>query len=302
LKTQTPFVAHRGSMLAFRAAAVAALLLASACAVPAGGGALREGAFVAPRVEAPQAAAAGSHEEELAMKLQNPVADLISVPFQLNYDGNVGPADGEKTQLNIQPVIPMSLNEDWNVISRTILPIIYQNDIAGESGSQSGLGDTLQSFFFSPKYSETGIIWGVGPIFEIPTGNDELLGDEKWSAGPTFVALQQDGPWTFGALGWWMWSYAGDSDRNNVNRSFVQPFLSYTTPEAVSYTLNSESLYDWELHHWSMPINGVVTKVTRLGDQLVSFGAGLRYWITSPDGGPDGWGVRFVFTLLYPEA
>ena len=151
---------------------------------------------------------------DLAKKLSNPIASLISVPFQGNYDGGYGPDDGSKYTINVQPVIPFTLNEDWNLISRTIVPIVWQNDIAGPSGDQSGLGDTTQSLFFSPKKpTSSGIIWGVGPVFLLPTATDDLLGGGKWGAGPTAVALKQSGPWTYGALVNHIWSFAGDEDR-----------------------------------------------------------------------------------------
>ncbi len=135
----------------------------------------------------------------LAKKLSNPIASLISVPFQFNYDHGYGPLDGGKSTLNIQPVIPISSNEDWNPISRTILPVTYQYDVAGPSDPQFGLGDVLEGFFLSPaKPKEGGLIWGAGPVFLIPTATDDLLGSESWGAGPTVVALKQDGRWTRG--------------------------------------------------------------------------------------------------------
>lgn len=136
------------------------------------------------------ASPAFAQEADLAKQLSNPIASLISVPFQVNYDRGYGPDDGHRVMLNIQPVIPISLNEDWNLISQTILPVISQSDIAGPSGDQFGPGDTVQRFFFSPKEPTAGgIIWGAGPVFLIPTGTDDLLGSEKWGIGPTAVAL-----------------------------------------------------------------------------------------------------------------
>ena len=124
--------------------------------------------------------------EELAKKLSNPVASLISVPFQFNYDSDIGPNDkGDRYLLNIQPVIPISINDDWNIISRTILPVVKQDDIYPGAGSQSGLGDIVQSVFFSPKQpTQSGWIWGAGPVFLLPTASDDLLGADKWGLGP----------------------------------------------------------------------------------------------------------------------
>ncbi|MFQ6182696.1 MULTISPECIES: hypothetical protein [Sinorhizobium] len=248
------------------------------------------------------AQAQDSSGADLAKQLSNPIASLISVPFQLNYDRGFGPVDGHRVTLNVQPVIPISLNEDWNLISRTIFPIISQDDIAGPSGDQFGLGDTVQSFFFSPKEPTAGgIIWGVGPVFLIPTGTDDLLGSEKWGIGPTAVVLKQDGPWTYGALANHIWSLAGNDDRADVNSTFLQPFVSYTTPDAWTFALNTESTYDWESDQWSVPVNFQVSKLVKFGEQPVSITAGARYWAAAPDNGPQGWGARLAVTFLFPK-
>jgi len=238
---------------------------------------------------------------DLAKKLNNPVASLISVPFQFNYDRGIGPDKGEKLTVNFQPVVPISLNDDWNVISRTILPLTWQSDIAGPSGNQFGFGDITQSFFFSPKEPMNGIIWGIGPAFLIPTATDSLLGSGKWGAGPTAVVLTQSEGWTVGALANHIWSFAGQSDREDVSSTFLQPFVSYTTPDAWTFSLNTESTYNWEKSEWSVPINVSVGKLAKFGKQPVSLTAGLRYWAESPEGGPSGFGARFVATFLFPE-
>ena len=241
--------------------------------------------------------------EALAMELSNPVAALISVPFQFNYDQDIGAArDGERWLLNVQPVVPFELNADWNIISRTILPIVWQDDVFPGAGSQSGIGDVVQSVFFSPKApTADGLIWGAGPVLLLPTGSNELLTTDQWGAGPTGVVIKQQGPWTLGALANHIWSFAGNGRRDDINATFLQPFLTYTTPTATTFSLNVESTYDWNSEQWRVPINSGVAQILRIGDQLVQVGAVARYWADGPDNGPHGWGVRLNVTLLFPR-
>jgi len=240
--------------------------------------------------------------EEMAKKLSNPVANLISVPLQFNHDSDIGAAKGTRSFINVQPVIPVSINKDWNLISRTIVPLIDQKNIAGASGGQSGLGDVVQNVFFSPKAPTAGgLIWGAGPVFLLPTATDDLLGAKKWGLGPTGLVLKQNGPWTYGALGNHIWSVAGDRQRADISVSFVQPFLSYATKAGTSFGLNTESTYDWKSEQWSVPINMSVSQILKFGDQLVQVGAGARYWADAPAGGPGGWGYRMTLTFLFPK-
>ena len=249
------------------------------------------------------ASTAFADDADIAKQLANPVAALISVPIQMNYDTNYGVAeDGSVLRVNVQPVIPITLNEDWNLISRTILPIVDQNDFPFPGVSEFGLGDTVQSVFFSPKApTASGWIWGAGPVLLVPTATDEVLGSEKWGIGPTAVVLKQQGPWTYGALANHIESFAGDDQRADISATFLQPFLAYVTPTQTTYSINSESTYDWEGHDWSVPVNVSVSQLLRVGNQLVSVGGGLRYWVTAPGNGPDGWGFRLAVTLLYPK-
>lgn len=239
----------------------------------------------------------------LANQLSNPIANLISVPFQFDVDDKVGPGDGMQNTLKVEPVIPVPFTDDANIISRTIVPFTYKNDVTAEGQHQSGMGDLTQSFFYSPKKpTQNGLIWGVGPVLILPTGTDSSLSAKKWAAGPTAVFLKQTGPWTYGALLNHVWDYAGDNDRKHISASFIQPFASYTTPDAVSYSLNTESTYDWTEDQWSVPVNMMIAKVTRVGNQTIQFGGGFRYWAKSSDqNGPEGLGLRLKVTLLFPE-
>lgn len=242
-------------------------------------------------------------DAELAQKLTNPVADLVSIPFQLNHDRGFGPnGEGSRTTLNIQPVYPFRLSEDWTLISRTILPVIWQEDVLPGS-EQTGLGDTLQSFFLSPRDagSDGGLIWGAGLAFGLPTATDDALGSEKWTAGPTAAALRMDGPFTYGALFNHVWSFAGNGARRDVNQSFAQPFVSYTSPSAITVTASAETVYDWEGDSWAVPVNLAVSRLVTIGDQPVSLQAGLRYWAESPNGGPDDLAFRLGMTFLFPR-
>lgn len=239
--------------------------------------------------------------KELAKQLSNPVASLVSVPFQLNWDTGIGPKDADRAILNIQPVYPFSLNEDWNLISRTILPVSYLESTADGVDSAFGLGDTVQSLFFSPKKpTKGGWVTGYGPVFLIPTATDDAFKSKQWGLGPTAVALRQHDGWTYGGLANHVWGVNNPDDREQVNSTFLQPFLVYTTPTAVSYSINTESTYNWKSEQWTVPINASVSKLTSIGDQKVSFQFGGRYYADAPDGGPD-WGLRFNVTLLFPK-
>jgi hypothetical protein len=196
--------------------------------------------------------------------------------------------------VKFQPVIPFRLNDDWNVISRTIVPFSYSQDIfANDFG---GVGNTSQSFFFSPSSpGPGGLIWGVGPTFSLPTAADSRLGSDVWGAGVTGVALVQKGPWTVGALASQTWSVEG----NSINSTFLQPFLSYAFGQGQSVTLNSESTYDWTRQQWTVPINLTYQQIVKFGAQPVSLQIGGRYYAESPAGGPV-WGVRAGLTYLFP--
>ena len=247
-----------------------------------------------------QAQTSTDDPQALAKKLSNPISSLISLPFQSTFDFGMGPnEDGFRYTLNVQPVIPIALNKDWNLISRTIVPIIGQTNVVGTS-SQFGLGDTLQSFFFSPNKTEP-VIWGVGPQLSIPTATNEYLGTQKLGVGMTGLVLKQKGQWTIGALFGHMWSVAGKDSRADFSTSNIQPFVSYTTKTAWTIALNTESTYEWKSETWNVPIHFTVSKLVRFGKRPVSVGGALRCWATSGAGGPQWCGFRIVITPLFPK-
>jgi hypothetical protein len=171
-------------------------------------------------------AQAEESETELAKKTQNPVADLISVPLQNNTNFGIGPNNRTQNVLNVQPVIPITLNSEWNLITRTILPIIKQPNLATTKDDTWGLGATTFTAFLSPANAGP-VIWGVGPAIQLPTTTDDRLGSRKWGAGPSAVVLTMQGHWVIGAIVNQVWSIGGNSDRPNTSAFLTQPFVNY---------------------------------------------------------------------------
>jgi hypothetical protein len=235
---------------------------------------------------------------ELAKKLANPIASLISVPFQSNWDVGIGANNGSRMVLNIQPVVPFKLSDDWNLITRYIVPVSSQFDVTGASTSESGLGDAVVTAFLSP--SKGGITWGVGPAFLIPTATDEALGSGKLGIGPSVVALKQSSGWTIGGLANHLVSVAGSEDRGKVNATFVNPFFAYNWKSGAGITLNVEYTHDWENDVDVLVLNfPTFTGVTRFGKQIVSFAISPRFHF-APETRPD-YGVRAAVILVFPK-
>jgi hypothetical protein len=238
---------------------------------------------------------------ELAKELQNPIASLISVPIQNNWDFGIGPADAMRYYVNVQPVIPFSLTAEWNLITRTIIPVIYAESPVPGGDNKAGLGDIVQSFFFSPKEPTSGgWIVGVGPVFLYPSATDRALGAEKFGLGPTAVVLKQQSGWTYGMLINHIFSVAGNSSRADVSATFMQPFVTYTTKTFTTFGFNTETTYDWKNHQGTVPLNWTVQQLLKIGPQPIAFQLGVRYYAEKPEGGPD-WGLRFATTLLFPQ-
>ena len=258
--------------------------------------------------------------EELAKKTQNPVADLISVPLQNNWNFGAG-FNHNKTiyVLNVQPVIPISLSEEWNLITRIIMPIVNQPNLSPSFGglvpssTGTGFGDFNPTFFFSPaKPGE--LIWGLGPTMTLPTATDRDLGTGKWSAGPAGVLLTMQGHWVFGALINNQWSFAGWGDKA-VNAMLLQPFVNYNLPDGWYLTSAPIVTADWKADRgrdvWTVPLGGGFGKLFRLGQilpleghpmaklpintQLAAYGN-----VHHPQFGPD-WQLRFQIQFLFPK-
>ena len=247
-----------------------------------------------------QPAAAGE-DAELAKKLSNPISDLVSVPFQFNWEQNVGLDRQTRFILNVQPVMPFSLTPKLNLIARVIVPFVSQPPLSVGGTAASGVSDILTSFFFSPNTGST-LTWGAGPVVSLPSTTEPTLGTEKWSAGPTIVVLKQAGPWTAGALWNQLWSFSGNTSREDVNQMFVQPFLAYTTKTAFTITVQSESVGNFKAHtdQWTVPINLLFSKVATFGTFPASYQVGFGGFVVHPEGGPS-WKIRGAIVLLLPR-
>lgn len=238
--------------------------------------------------------------DALAKQLQNPISSLISVPFQGNMDFGIGSDNGTRFTLNIQPVIPVSISENWNLVTRVVLPFVSQSDVFYNSGSQTGLSDAVVSGFFSPKEpTKGGLIWGAGPVFLVPTATDDALGTHKFGLGPTVVALKQSGSITFGCLVNHIWSVAGNDDYGDVNTTFFQPFVAKNFAGGYALTFNTELSQSWDYHATSGAIHVVGSKVISIGSQLAQVFVGPRLHYGGANSAD--WGIRGGLTLLFPK-
>jgi hypothetical protein len=239
--------------------------------------------------------------EELAKKLSNPVASLISVPFQNNMDVGIGPYNGSKNTLNFQPVIPINMTAKYNLITRFIIPLVSQHDITGEGTSQSGLSDAVISAWVSPAEAKNGLTWGVGPVFLVPIATNDFLGTKKFGVGPTALVLKQTHGWTMGALVNQIWSVAGASDRADVNQMFVQPFVSYNWKSGAGLGVNAEITQNWEGSTTSVFINPTISGVTKIGKQTIQLLIGPRLQLAAPNGNKAAFGVRTMLVFVFPK-
>lgn len=237
---------------------------------------------------------------ELAKQTQNPIASLISFPLEGNWDMGVGDREATSTLLNVQPVIPFSVSQNTNVVLRVITPLMSQPSTDADGSRISGLGDLLLSAFLSPAKSGR-LIWGIGPVVLLPTATHVTIGAEKFAVGPTAVVLTQPGNWTLGLLANQLWSTSGANDREDVNKTYLQPFMHYNLAGGLAVGASAEVAGNWEADDdtWSGPLLFSVSKVTVLGKRPVKLltAAGPTF---GPDQGPD-WRFRFAATFLFPR-
>jgi hypothetical protein len=240
-------------------------------------------------------------ETALAKKTQNPVADLISVPFQNNFNFGAGTNDATIYVLNVQPVIPLKLTEDWNLITRIITPIINQPSLFPGVESAFGLGDLNPSFFLSPA-KPGALIWGVGPTFTLPTATDSLLGSGKYSMGPAAVVLTIQGPWVFGALVNQQWSFAGWRDQD-VSQLLIQPFVNDNFEHGWYLTSVPIITANWEAssgNQWTVPVGGGGGKLFTLDKLPINTQLQAFDNVERPDFAAD-WQLRFQLPFLFPK-
>ena len=241
---------------------------------------------------------------ELAKKTQNPVADLISVPFQNNFNFKVGPKEDLQYVLNIQPVVPFHLTENWNLITRTIIPLISQPELgrtpAGVVGDVFGIGDIQLSLFLSPA-KPGKLIWGVGPIIQLPTASDPSLGADQWALGPTGVLLFTHGPWVLGALANHLWGL--ESGPPGVNQTLIQPFVNFNLPHGWYLTSGPIITANWKADDgdiWTVPVGFGVGKIQRFGKLPVNLQLSAFRNVVRPADGPE-WNVRLQVQFLFPR-
>jgi hypothetical protein len=250
------------------------------------------------------AAHAEMSAEELAKLAQNPVGNLISVPFQNNTNFNYGPLSGTQNILNIQPVIPIEVNKDWNIITRTILPVVWQPALSPTIDSSNGIGDTVFTAFLSPAQPH-GLIWGVGPVLQLPTNSSAELGNKNWGLGPSVVVLklEKGNPWVYGVLANNIWSLSSSKQGGAYNNGLIQPFVNYNF-EGGFYLVSGPILtVDWKAasgQQWTVPLGGGIGKIFHLGKLPVNTTLQAYYNVVHPDDGAN-WQLRAQVQFMFPK-
>jgi hypothetical protein len=248
-------------------------------------------------------AASAEGGADLAQLVQNPIAKVISLPFQNNLNFGVGPDHDPQDVLNIQPVLPVQINEDWNVISRTIIPVDYQPPSSPAGSGVGGISDINLALYFSPARTSSSLIWGIGPAFIFPSANHEVLGQGKFSAGISAVALTIRGPWLVGALVTQVASVSGLSYRRDVNQMLMQPFINYNFPRGWYLTSSPIITANWKAsgpQQWTVPLGAGGGRAFRVGKQAMNAQLQAFDDVTHPHGSGN-WTLRVQFQLLFPK-
>ena len=252
----------------------------------------------------PIAPALADDATELAKKTQNPIADLISLPIQSNFNLGAGSDNDLQYIANIQPVLPINIGlTDWRMVNRPILPVMYQPELAPGVGKEWGLGDLVYQAYMVPPEFDAGLTLGFGPVFSFPTATDDIFGTGKWSVGPALVAIVPKGPWVVGGLINHLWSFAGDSDRDDVSFTTVQPIINYNLGNGLYLASVPIMNADWKRDsgdRWTVPLGGGVGKVFMLGKLPINASLQGYYNVTRPDGVGRAQ-IRFQIQTLFPK-
>jgi hypothetical protein len=259
-----------------------ALVLAAAAALPTG--------------------ASAQSSESIARQLANPLSPIARIPLTFDWDRNIGTRrEGERLTFGLSPTVPIDLNRDFDLISRTDAALIAQSDVAPGAGNQFGFGDVLQTLYLAPKLEfPGGLRWGAGPALLLPVGTDSRLSGRRWAVGPAGVLVVQSDAWTYGLQGSHIWSISGEVGRPHISLTSAQPFISYTTRDAWTFGLASEATFDWERKRGTLPVSVSANRLIRAGDRPITVGGAVRYYLDSPDTGPHGWAFRLGVTLAFP--
>lgn len=242
--------------------------------------------------------------EELAKIAQNPVGNLISVPFQNNSNLNYGPEKKTQNIMNIQPVIPVEVNNDWNIITRTIIPVVSQPALSPTDDRANGTGDTVFTAFLSPA-KPGSLIWGVGPVLQLPTNSNADLGNKNWGMGfsGVLLRLEKGDPWVYGALVNNVWSLSSNQQGGAYNSGLIQPFINYNLPSGMYFTSSPVITANWKAdsnQRWTVPLGGGVGKIFHFGRLPVNTSLAAYYNVVKPDYGPN-WQIRAQVQLMFPK-